>query len=380
VKSRTLSFGSLSSSLARNQTQAVIDLIQEQLPRLTCQMNVWTSPHGDPARAREPFVAASRREIEFLENQLQQEQARLFVAEAADMVLPLPEDLAVVCVPDRAPPFDAFLNRQGLIMDEMDPGSRVGVLSMRSRSQMQGKWPDLSFQIIRGGVDHAMETHMRQSEVDGLVLPAAVTEHLGIQGVVAEIFAPEFILPGPGQGILVIIGRAGDHEARDLLAGLHSIDTAVELEAEQAFCRRMISDQDLPVGALARVDGGEVAITGATGKATNRICVNGGTDEALAVGSGLAQQLLERGDSFADLLEADFPDGLPEDDDEDATILDGMDEEDEDTAGASDLAAKPGEDPDDLEHLRTLEDLAGIDDTGEPARRETDENYFPDDE
>ena len=108
-------------------------------------------------------------------------------------------------MPDRATPFDAFLNRKGLIMDEMEPGSRIGVLSHRGRAprcRRCGRTCD--FQILRGGVDRAMETHMRRSEIDGLVLPASVTEHLGIQGIVAEIFAPEFILPGPGQGILVV--------------------------------------------------------------------------------------------------------------------------------------------------------------------------------
>jgi hydroxymethylbilane synthase len=370
VKKGILSFGSLASPLARNQTQAVIDLVQDRHPRLTCQLNVWNSPVGEAVRRHEPFVAASRVEVEYLEQQLLREEARLVVVEAADMVLPLPAGLVVVCVPDRAPPFDAFLNRQGLIMDEMDPGSRIGVLGMRARSQMQAKWPDLDFEIIRGGVDHAMETHMRRAEIDGLVVPAAVTEHLGIQGIVAEIFAPEFILPGPGQGILAVVGREGDAEARELLADLHSVDTAVELETEQAFCRRMISDQDLPVGALARVAGGEVVITGATGSGTNRISVNGEIDEALAVGSGLAQQILERGDSFADLLEADFPDGLPDEGDEDATLLGDENE--------GDHAAERGGDPDELEHLKSLEDLAGIDDTavGEP---DPDDDFYPED-
>lgn len=363
MKNRILTFGSLASPLARNQTQAVIDLVQARHPRLTCQLNVWNSPVGEAAHQNEPFVAASRREIEYLEQQLLRGHARLVVVEAADMVLPLPDDLAVTCVPDRAPPFDAFLNRHGLIMDEMDPGSRIGVLSMRSRSQMQAKWPDLDFEIIRGGVDRAMETHMRRTEIDGLVVPAAVTEHLGIQGIVAEIFAPEFILPGPGQGILAIVGLAQDAEARELLADLHSSDTAVELETEQAFCRRMISDQDLPVGALARVANGEVVITGATGSGSNRISVNGEIDQALAVGSGLAQQLLERVDSFADLLEADFPDGLPDEGDEDATLLD----EGEEAAGR---ATEIVEDPDELELLRSLEDLAGIE---EPAAKGDDD-------
>jgi hydroxymethylbilane synthase len=335
AKSRVLSFGSLASPLARSQAQVVIDRIQEKLPRLTCQLNVLNSPVGEQEKAKEPFLAASRQEIEYLEQFIGQGEARLLVVEAADMVLPLPEELAVICVPDRFTPYDAFLNRQGVIMDEMDPGSRIGVLSMRSRAQMRYLWPDLSFTILHGGVDLAMEIHMRRSEIDGLVLPASVTEHLGIQGIAAEIFSPEFILPGPGQGILVILGQAGDHEARDLLADLHSNPTAVELEAEQAFCRRMVSDQDLPVGALARVKDGDVSIIGATGPGTNRIVVNGRVNEAQAVGQGLASQILTRSDSFVDLLEADFPDGLPDEDE--PMLSEGLEDTEDEDGSDSDI-------------------------------------------
>ena len=388
MKSRVISFGSLASPLARNQTQAVITRTQERQPRLTCQLNIWDSPVTSRKKENEPFFAASSGEMEFLEQQLIREQARLAVVEAADMVLPLPEDLTIICVPDRATPFDAYLNRQGLIMDEMEPGSCVGVLSIRSRNQMQDLWPDISFRILRGGVDLAMEIHLQCTEIDGLVLPAAVTEHLGIQGIVSEIFAPEFILPGPGQGTLVILGRAGDQEARELLADLHSPDTAIELETEQAFCSRMISDQDLPVGALARVVGNEVIITGTTGPGTKRIVVNGKIHEAEEVGSGLAQQILSCGESFADLLEADFPDGLPDESDEDVTILEELPgesllEHDADANGspteslAEDNWSDRDIDLDELENLKRLEDLAGIEKA--PAAADDDDDDDDDD-
>ncbi|MFN2371152.1 MAG: hypothetical protein ABR506_08370 [Candidatus Krumholzibacteriia bacterium] len=348
MKSRVLSFGSLSGSLARNQAQGVIDRIQERLPRLTCQLSLLPSPVPEQDKADEPFVTASRGEVEFLEGMIMDGQVRLAVLEASDMVVPLPAGLAVVCVPDRATPYDAFLNRQGLIMDEMEPGSRIGVMSLRSRTQMRALWPDLQFRVLRGGAERAMEIHMRRAEIDGLVMPASVTEHLGIQGIVAEIFSPEFILPGPGQGILVIVGRAGDQEARTALTDLHSPATAAELAAEHAFCRRMVSDQDLPVGALARVSGGQIAITGTTGRGTSRITVDGGIDQAEAVGDGLASQILSSAESFADLLEADFPDGLPDDDGTGAD-LPGQDEVD---------------DLDDLDDLDAVDDLDDLDDFG----------------
>ncbi len=313
MKTRVLSFGSLSSPLARNQTQTVLDLLQQSVSRLSCQLNLVPSPIKEKAKQGEPFLATSRGEVEFLENMLVHDEARLVVLEADDMVLPLPAELEVLCVPDRGNPFDAFLNRQGRLMDEMDAGSIIGVLSLRARSRLSALWPDLKFEILQGGVDRAMETHLRRSEIDGLVLPAAVTEHLGIQGIVAEIFSPDFVLPGPGQGLLVIIGRSADQEAREILDSLHSDASAAELQAEQAFCARMISDQDLPVGALARVKQSKLVITGTTGAGTNRISSQGAVSNATTIGDELATQMLTRIDTFADLLEADFPDGIPED-------------------------------------------------------------------
>lgn len=317
MKSRVLSFGSLASALAKNQTQAVIDLIQEANTRLTCQLSILPSPLNEGDTAEEIFTATSEREITYLLDLVRQDQCRLAVIQAPDLAQPLDEDMEILCIPGRINPFDAFLNRQGLIMDDMDPGSRIGVLNARSRAQMSGLWPDLDFDILPGGVDLAMEIHMRRSEIDGLVVPAVVTELLGIQGIVAEIFSPEFVLPGPGQGILLVVGKKGDDEARQDLTAIHSQDTAAEFATEKAFRSRMISDRDIPVGALARVKGKQIVIVGGTGPATNRISVDGLMDQAEEIGAGLATQILQDGGSFADLLEAEFPDGLPALDDAD---------------------------------------------------------------
>lgn len=315
MKSPVLHFASLSASLPRSQTQAVMDRIQDVLPRAVCRTDVFHVPVVDCDKHDLIYTANCPHEIDFLAGTIRDGQARLMVVEASDLNLPLPDGLDILCVPDRQTPFDAFLNRQGLIMDEMDPGSRIGVLGVRSKAQLSALWPDMVFRILPGGVDMAMEIHLRRSEVDGLVLPAAVAEHLGIQSIVAEIFSPEFVLPGPGQGILVVLGLASDAEARRVLSAVHSVASEAELTAELAFRASMIQDRDLPVGALARVTGDQMVIVGATGRGENRISVTGRRDEAAEVGAGLASQILCHGASFADLLEAEFPDGLPPSDD-----------------------------------------------------------------
>ncbi len=316
MKARVLIFGSMSSSLAKSQTQSFIDLVQQKTSKVTCQLTVLPSLQSEEDSRGIVFTATSPDDFEHLCSLLANKQIDAVVVEAADLPLLPPEGIDLICTPARNTPFDAYLNRQGSIMDEMDPGSHVGVLSMRSKAQLKHLWPDIKFTIMPGGIDRAMETHMRHSEIDGLVLPAAATEHLGIQGIVAEIFSPEFILPGPGQGSLVIVGRTKDEQTRKDLLPLHCQATKVEIDAEMAFRRHMISDSDLPVGVLARVTDDEVVIEGSTGTCINRVSVNGPLHQAEEVGSGLAMQILRSGDALADLLEAEFPDGLPPEEDE----------------------------------------------------------------
>ena len=328
MKHAGIVFGSLDASLALAQTQAVLDQIKAASPRLNCQSVVRDLPPVDPLTSEESFLAFRRSDVDSLAEMILQEKCRAVVAQAYDLPVPLPEGIEIACVLNRSTPFDALLNRQGLITDELEAGSQVGVLCLRSKIQLQCHWPDLNFQILTGGVDRAMEIHLRKSEIDGLILPAAVTEYLGIQSIVSEIFSPDFILPAPGQGALIVIGRSQDSELAELLAPLHSEPSAREIAAELAFRSHMVTDMDLPIGVLARIEGTELSIVGTTGCGTRRISVHGTVAEAEEAGSGLAQQLLCSPESFADLLEADFPQGLPPETDEDFEDGDLLDDDD----------------------------------------------------
>jgi hydroxymethylbilane synthase len=330
VKARsTLSFGTLPSALAKAQTQQVIHRLQAALPRIMCQVIIVPAPEPRECKQKEPYLAASAREVEYLEEQLLANEFQLMVQRAADLVLPLRAGLIFAAIPERNTPFDALLNREGLIADELPDGATVGVLNLRTKVQMQALWPRLRIRQLAGGVDCALELFLRRSEVDALVIPAAVAEHLGIQGIVSEIFYPEMMLPSSGQGILAVLSRDKDKEALALLSAVHSEASFYEMEAEHAFLQRFASDQDLPVSALAQVEHGQLRMTGAIGSvhgpSLNRLTHEGPAAEAVAIGTELAEKLLLSSDAVINLLEADFPDGLPQPSQEDP-LLDELEE------------------------------------------------------
>jgi hydroxymethylbilane synthase len=314
-----LNFGTLAGSLAKAQTQSVIERLQQAQPRTTCQMTIVPSPVPAEATAGEPFLAAAAAEVEFLEERLLAGEFRLVVIRAADLVLPLRAGVVIAAVPPRDTPFDAFLNREGLICDDVPAGSRIGVLNLRAKVQIQALWPSLEVELLSGGLDAALQVLMRRRDIEGLILPAAATEHLGIQGIVSEIFYPEMMLPSGGQGLLAILAREDDREARDLLASIHSEASQREMEAEHAFLQRFASDQDLPVCVLARVERDHIEIAGAvcslSSPECNRTTRRGRAERAGELGVELAESILFSGQALIDLLEADFPDGLPADED-----------------------------------------------------------------
>jgi len=310
----TLTLGSAPSPLARNQAAAVMRRLLEAHPRLACEQVIVPIATGD-ADAAGPFLAETRTAAAAIHARLLAGEFRLAVHYASDLALPLPDGLVRAAVLERETPYDAFLNRQGRITDEMPDGALVGVLNLRARAQMQALWPQLEVRVLRGGAERALESMMRHGLVDGLVLPAVVAEHLGIQALVSELYFPEMMLPGGGQGVVVVLAREDDEEAREAAHSLHSQATAWELDAEIAFVERIATDLDLAVGVLARVDGKRILVTGAiaspSGDSVNRASREGAAAQAASVGAGLAEQLLLSGDTLLDLLEADFPEGLP---------------------------------------------------------------------
>lgn len=320
MNAKVVSFGCLNSQLAKDQTKAVLDQLQDVNPRLACRLQVVPSPVSPEALVDESFLAASAAEVEFLEEQLLAGEFRLAVVRALDLVLPLRPGLHYAAVMRRSNPFDAFLTRQNAIIDDMPDGATIGVLNLRSRTQMASLWPNLQFQLLRGGVHAALESLLRRCDLDGLVTPAAVAEHLGLQSIVAEIFSPDLMLPSGGQGILVVLGREDDAEAVELLSGLHSVETHREMEAEHAFLQRFASDLELPVGVLARCERGRLRITGAVGSSESdhhaMVTREGAADKAASLGVSLAEALLADDSALISLLEADFPEGVPEDEDE----------------------------------------------------------------
>ena len=185
-----------SSALAVAQAEAVAAALGGA--ELVTVSNVEGEP-GDKAR----FVRS-------VERALLDGEADLGVHSAKDVPGEMANELALVGVPEREDPADAFVGDAGAI-EELPDGATVGTASLRRRSQLLAARPDLDVVEVRGNVDTRLRK-LAEGELDGIVLAVAGLRRLGRDDEISFRFGADAMVPAPGQGSLALQARAGDAE------------------------------------------------------------------------------------------------------------------------------------------------------------------------
>ena len=142
---------------------------------------------------------------------------------------------------------------------DLPQGSVVGTSSNRRGAQLRLLRPDLVIQPIRGNVDTRLRKQ-KDGQYQAILLAVAGLSRLGLEGEIAGIFSPEEICPAPGQGALGIQTRSHD-EATRLCAQLAHIDSADCVTAERLVLADLGGGCQLPVGAYAEINGGELRLS-----------------------------------------------------------------------------------------------------------------------
>ena len=164
--------------------------------------------------------------------------------------------LAIAAIPKREDARDALCARDGLTLDTLPDGARVGTGSPRRRSQLLARRPDLEVVDIRGNVD----TRLRRiggapdaGGLDAVVLAAAGLSRLGRLDAVTEFLGIDGWPTAPGQGAVAVEVRAGDEK---LVSTLDHKATRTIVEAERQVLALLEAGCAAPVGVNAFVDDG----------------------------------------------------------------------------------------------------------------------------
>ncbi|MCH8064746.1 MAG: hydroxymethylbilane synthase [Chloroflexi bacterium] len=304
----TLVAGTRGSRLALAQSELALQALRDVHPRLRFEVREIRTEGDRRPDASLATIGGQGVFVKELEAALLRREIDIAIHSLKDVPAQPAIGLTLACFPQRGDARDALVTRGGRTLAELPSGARIGTGSSRRAVQLRQLRPDVETADIRGNVDTRIRK-VDEGQYDATVLAVAGLERLGVRERAAEVFSVDAMIPAAGQGALVLQVRADDKEAAALLLPIDDADTRHSCQAERAFLARLGGGCRLPFGVVAEVDGEELRIRGfisdAPGDRTFRADASGSVAEAAAIGTRLAEQLLDQGAAeFVEAVEA----------------------------------------------------------------------------
>jgi hydroxymethylbilane synthase len=236
--------------------------------------------------------------IKELEEALLAGAADLAVHSMKDVPTENPAGLIFPAITKREDVRDCLISRDGAKLKDLKSGARIGTSSLRRQAQLRHHRPSLELLDLRGNVDTRLRK-VAAGEFDAIVLATAGVNRLGSSDKITEILSTEIMLPAVGQGALGIETRADDRDTVRLVAALNDPESHAAVTAERALLRELEGGCQLPLGAWARHENGELrleaCVFSADGKEFVRNELRGNPEDAEKLGVHLGQILIEAG-------------------------------------------------------------------------------------
>ncbi|MEX2394368.1 MAG: hydroxymethylbilane synthase [Actinomycetota bacterium] len=286
--------GTRGSALALRQTQIAIDAMRIAAPSETFEV-VEISTKGDVDK-QTPFEELGPKGIFAVELQraLVTREIDVAVHSLKDLQSFEPEGLVIAAVLERADPRDVLVSRGGRTLADLPEGARVGTSSARRDAELRTVRPDLVTAPLRGNVDTRLRK-VADGEVDAAILAAAGIERLGRADEITECLDPSVFVPPPGQGAIAIEARADEV---GWLAGADHAATRRCVDAERVFMQVIEGSCEVPLGAFARLDSGDIVLEAFLGSRSDARHVRDWErgSHPLEVGTTLARRVLAKAD------------------------------------------------------------------------------------
>jgi len=294
----TIKIATRKSELALWQANHVADQLREHHPGLQVELLPMVT-QGDII-LDQPLAQIGGKGL-FLK-----ELERALLNGSADIAVHSMKDVPVEKVPGlevevmlaRANPLDALLSRDGLRLDELPPGARVGTSSLRRQCQLKAIRSDLVVADLRGNVNTRVRK-LQEGQYDAIILACAGLERLGMDDLITEELGPPRWLPAATQGTIGVQCRADDAEVAALISVLSDPGTVLRTRAERAVATALQGSCQVPLAVFAENEGQEFRVSGMVGMPDGsrvlRAESRGDPAQADALAAQVAGKLLEQG-------------------------------------------------------------------------------------
>lgn len=300
----SIRLGTRGSQLALWQANRVATLIKERYPETAIEL-VKIKTTGDKildsplAKIGDKGLFVKEIETALLEGEID-----IAVHSAKDMPTEIPAGLSLAAYLKRDDPSDALISAGGLGLDGLGEGAVIGTSSLRRRAQLLAYRPDLKFVDLRGNVDTRLRK-LHEENLDAILLSGAGLTRLGLGYKITERIPASIIVPAVGQGLIVIEAREEERKTLDFIAFMNDRDTAVCVIAERAFSLRIGGGCQVPMGALAVLEGGKMrlkaVVASLDGDTLLRAEIDGPAEDGTELGRELAETM--KGMGAADILD-----------------------------------------------------------------------------
>lgn len=233
-----------------------------------------------------------------LEEALLNEEIDLAVHSVKDIPTEVPSRLCFPVICRREDTRDCLVAAKGETLSTLRQGARIGTSSLRRQSQIRHLRNDLDVRDMRGNVDTRLRK-VESGEYDAIVLAKAGLDRLGWSNRISEVLSSDVCMPAVGQGALGIQARLKDNEISDALAPLDDHETRQSIVAERALLAALEGGCQVPLGAWARFERGELALDAVVcspdGSQHVRQRATAPSDQARELGNRVAQLLIDSG-------------------------------------------------------------------------------------
>jgi len=295
------------SPLALWQSEHVADRLRVAHPGLEVVL-VPMSTRGDEVLDRSlAAIGGKGLFLKELELAMQRGAADCAVHSLKDVPMDMEPGFALAAILARGDHADAFVSHGYDDIGSLPQGARVGTSSLRRQSQLRALRPDLELVDLRGNVNTRL-AKLDAGEYDAIVLACAGLQRLGFDARIrARLDVPHWV-PAPAQGAITIECREDDPVVATLCAALDDGDTRTCVSAERAMNRALHGSCQVPVAALASLNGQQLRLSGLVGSVAEGRCVRAETcgprEAPESLGRAVAELLLAQG--ARELIEANL--------------------------------------------------------------------------
>jgi len=305
---RPLIIGSRGSKLALWQAEQARERLRDLNPQLDVHIEIIKTT-GDVKTDPLSVIGGKGVFTKELEDALLDGRIDLAVHSLKDLPTILPDGLSIAAICEREDPRDALVLRAGVengSLLHLPDGAVVGTSSQRRLAQLKALRSDVVVRDLRGNVDTRIRK-LDEGQYDAVILASAGLVRLGLQERISARIAIDEMLPAVGQGAIAIETKTDNEFAVQMTSRLDHLETRLACLAERAFLRGLGGGCQFPIAAHAVLDDGLLKLDGLVakpdGSAILRDSLSGPASDAEALGSALANRLVERGANT--LLNAD---------------------------------------------------------------------------